>query len=167
MEGGYIEKRGGDRMKHPWHWMRSHIWKLIREDDRRGDSSGTTLFVGKTDSTIEAAPPGWRVLTAANLDEAQSLLARQEIPVVFCDRDFPGVDWKRAIRLLAGSRSHPSVVLLTSAGRPPGWDEVAAAGGYDILREPVTVEVLERTLRSARSHWRSRRALESESRRGL
>jgi len=153
-------------MRNPWQWLRAHASKLSSASgDQPGQWTGTTLVLGTFCEVNAVAAAGWRVIEAANLDEAQSMLAREEIPVVLCERDAPGADWKHAVRALAGSQGHPSVVLLTSTGPQPRWDEVAAAGGYDVLREPVTAELLERTLRSARSHWRSQRALESEPRR--
>lgn len=124
----------------------------------------TALMLGEPAGLEEGRPAGWRVLPASSLEEAQVLLAREEISVVLYERDAPGVDWQRAIRLLAASPCQPSVVLLARPGRQPRWDEVAAAGGYDLLPEPVSAGALERTMRSAQSHWRSRRALESASR---
>jgi DNA-binding NtrC family response regulator len=153
-------------MKNPWGWLQTHISsRLGGRAARANESGGTALILGKPAGFAGAAPAGWRVLPAAGLDEAQVLLARQEIPVVLCEREAPGIDWKRAVGLLASSRCHPSVVLLAPAGRKPRWDEVAAAGGYDVLPEPLDADALERTMRSAQRHWRNRRALESASQR--
>jgi|SRR5581483_3705260 len=153
-------------MNNPLRWFETHISSVFcRADAQSGHCSGTALILGRPAGFATAAPPGWRVLPAAGLDEAQVLLARQEIPVVLCEREAPGIDWKRAVGLLASSRCHPSVVLLAPAGRQPRWNEVAAAGGYDVLAEPLDADALERTMRSAQRHWQSRRALESASQR--
>jgi len=148
----------------PFGWLKTHISIALGSSHSRTPRSiGTALVLGSPAGFATAAPAGWRVLPAATLDEAQVLLARQEIPVVLCEREAPGIDWKRAVGLLAASPCHPSVVLLASPGRQPRWDEVTAAGGYDVLPEPVTADRLGRTMRSAQSHWRSRRALEASS----
>lgn len=149
-------------MKNPWRWMRSYMTRLVRPSPVIS-FAGTALVLGGSREMIPAAPEGWRLLPVRTMEEAGSLLDRQDVPVVLFDRETPG-DWRRAVRSLAASRSHPSIVLLAPAGQQPGWDAVAAAGGYDILRKPVDAAALERTLRSARSHWRSRRALELASR---
>lgn len=151
-------------MKDPWQWIQTHVSRLRRSSaGRTVPLKGTALLLGTSRSV--PAPEGWRFLTVATVDEAESVLAGQEVPVVLYDRDVFNADWKRAVHRLAGSHGHPSVVLVASAGNQPGWDEVAAAGGYDVLREPVCAEALERTLRAASSHWRNRREIETESRR--
>ena len=159
----YVEK-WGEAVNGPLRWLKMHISNALGSPSSGAPRSiGTALVLGSPAGFAAAAPAGWRVLPAATLDEAQVLLARQEIPVVLCEREAPGIDWKRAVGLLAASPCHPSVVLLASAGRQPRWDEVTAAGGYDVLPEPVTPDLLRRTMRSAQSHWRSRRALEASS----
>lgn len=152
-------------MKNPLRWLETHISDVLGISVAAAPFRGTALVLGKPTGFAGAAPAGWRVVPAGSLDEAQVLLTRQEIPVVLYEREASGIDWKRAVRLLAGLPCHPSVVVLAPVGRRPAWDEVTAAGGYDVLTEPVNGPVLARTMRSAQSHWRSRRALESASRR--
>ncbi|MBZ5580400.1 MAG: hypothetical protein LAP40_27925 [Acidobacteriia bacterium] len=134
-------------------WLGS--WIFFR--CRRRDVRPVALMLG----VAGVEPPGWRVVLAATLDEAQALLAREEIPVVLCESAATGADWKRAVHLLAAAPCHPSVVLLSPPPHPPLWIEVTAAGGYDVLCEPVSAAALDHAIRSATSHWRSRRAIEA------
>jgi hypothetical protein len=121
-------------------------------------------LLGQPAHLAGAKPSGWRVLVAANLEQARLLLAREEIPVVLCEPCAAGMDWRCAIALLAATPSHPSIVLLTPAWPRPAWKEVTAAGGYEVMAEPWNAEALERTMRSARADWHSRRELESAPR---
>ena len=120
------------------------------------------LILGKRAGVGADEPPGWRLVSADTLDEAQSVLAREEIPIVFCEAGASGLDWRRTVRLLAAAPCHPSVILLSPASRRPLWNEVTAVGGYDVLHEPLSADALDHVIRSATSHWRSRRALELE-----
>ena len=132
-----------------------------RSRSPRAAVAGTVLLLGNEAALAGAKLSGWRILVAANMEQARQLLARGDIAVVLCELGAVRMDWKGALRLLAATPSHPSILLMTPAGKRPAWSEVAAAGGYDLVSEPPDAELLDRTLRSARVHWRSRRALES------
>lgn len=123
--------------------------------------TGTALQVGEIAGLSLLELGGWRVLRAANLDEAQCLLSQQQIPVVLFAQNTPGWEWKRAVRLLAAAPCRPSVLLVAPSPGLPGWEEITAAGGYDVIAEPLSAESLARAIRGAYSHWRSRRALQS------
>ena len=130
-------------MKSIWRRIIGHIFhRTPHQRPRPLPSSGTALLLCKAGDFSEPALTDWQVLRAANLAEAQSLLAREEIPVVLCERDASGVDWKHAVRMLAAAPCRPSVVLLAPPGGQPGWEEVAAVGGYDVITEPVNANSL-------------------------
>ena len=118
-------------------------------------------MLGREDALAGATLAGWRLLMTPSLEQARLFLTRGQISVVLCDPAFAGMDWKRALRLLAGTSSRPSILLLAPPGRRFSWNEVAAAGGYDVVVRPIDVGALERVMRSARAYWLSRRALES------
>jgi AmiR/NasT family two-component response regulator len=105
------------------------------------------------------------MLRARSVEEAEGLLARYEIPVVLYDGDTPGVEWKRAISLLARAHGQPCVVLLSRTRNGHLWEQVTAAGGYDVLRKPLDDEAVSRAVRSGTSHWQNLRALEAARRR--
>ena len=149
-------------MKRIWQRILADIFHVApNPHPRLPPSSGTALLLCKDADFSEPALADCQVLSAANLEEAQSLLAREEIPVVLCERDAAGVDWKYAVRMLAAAPCRPSVLLLAPPGMQPGWEEVTAVGGYDVITEPVNASSLMQAIRSAQSHWRNRRALES------
>ncbi len=104
----------------------------------------------------------WSVCTADTLAEARKLAADYEIAVALCDRDAPGIEWRRAVQELAHTQSHPCVVLLTGTEDWELWEQVTAAGGYDVVRKPVSAETLSRVIGAGISHWRSRQALDAE-----
>lgn len=149
-------------MRNLLRWMITYIGKLL------GVRTGlpprpTVLVLGVPKSVADELSGNWHLFPARSLDEAQLLLSREEIPVVLCEPDSPRADWRGALRRLAGAPCRPNVVLMAATPRQPGWSEVVAAGGYDVLPESANGVALERMLRSAQSHWRSRRALEAGS----
>jgi DNA-binding NtrC family response regulator len=125
------------------------------------DATPAVLIVGEPQTALAAALPDWRFLAAPNLEQAQALLRRTEVPIVLCDQDAPGLDWRRALPALMDAPPRPCVVLLTKSRDCQLWDQVTAAGGYDILRKPLKAEALSGTLKAAFSQWRSARALEA------
>jgi len=126
------------------------------------ESAPTVLIVGDPDAAHVAASPDWRLLFASTLADARRLLENSEIPIVVYDREAPGIDWRLAIPALAGTGSRPRVVLLTRTQDSQLWEQVTAAGGYDVIRKPVSAEKLCRAIRAGVSHWRSSRALEAD-----
>ena len=146
-------------------WLNSIVTNIAGPLHRRprpeDDSFPTVLLVAGPETAAQAASPDWRLLTTSSLAEAERLLGENEVAVALCDRDAPAVDWKRAVPALAGTSSRPCVVLLTNSEDSQLWERVTAAGGYDVLRKPVSAETLARAIRAGISHWRNARALEA------
>jgi DNA-binding NtrC family response regulator len=150
-----------EMMKNLLRWIRR---RLFRKQTGRLPSrrlTGTVLQLGEITGLSLLELGGSRVLKAGNLDEAQWLLSRKEIPVVLFAQNTSLLEWRQAVRLLADASCSPSVLLVATSLRLPGWEEITAAGGYDVITEPVSAEPLARAIRAAYSHWRSRRALQS------
>jgi DNA-binding NtrC family response regulator len=123
--------------------------------------TGTALQLGEIAGLSRLELGGWRVLRAANLEEARLLLGREEVSVVLLEPNTPGVEWRQAVSLLAAAPCRPSVLLVGPPVGHPSWEEITAAGGYDVITEPFRAESLARAVRAACSHWRSRHALQS------
>ena len=117
----------------------------------------TVLFLGKPAALGLMQPTG--LVKVANLGEALFWLNREQIPVVVCDCDGPE-DWRTMVRQLADSRCRPSVILLSAGNAAQVFEQVVAAGGYDVVRKPVPPGMLDHAIRSALAYWRFRCAIE-------
>jgi DNA-binding NtrC family response regulator len=148
-------------MKNLLRWISRRLFRTQTGRLRSGRLTGTVLQLGEIAGLSLLELGGWHVLRAGNLEEAQWLLSREEIPVVLFAQNIPGLEWRQAVGLLAAAPCRPSVLLVAPSPRLPGWEEITAAGGYDVIAEPVSAESLARAMRAAYSHWRSRRALQS------
>ncbi len=134
---------------------------VLRKGSPGEKSLPAVLVVGRPELAAQAAAPDWRLLTAHDLAEAEALSAAHEVAAALCERDSPGVDWKRAVPALAAAPSRPCVMLLTNSEDCGLWDQVTAAGGYDVVRKPVSSETLSRAIGAAIAHWRNARALDA------
>ena len=148
-------------MKRLLRLIRTHFVKMQIRRLQNRRATGTALQVGEIAGLSRLELGGWRVLRAANLEEAQLLLGREEIPVVLCEHNTPGLGWRQAVSLLAAAPCRPSVLLVGPPVGLPGVEEITAAGGYDVISEPLSADSLARAVRGAYSHWRSRHALQS------
>ena len=88
-------------------------------------------------------------------EEARALATQLIAPVIFFDRDWPGVDWKPVVRSLAASPSGTCVVLLSAVSDDYLWQELIRHGGYDVLIKPLKANKVARVVKLARSYWNS------------
>lgn len=106
-----------------------------------------------------AVGEGWSVAVVSSSTEAVDFLSRRPAPVVICDGDLPGEDWRQVISTIA---SQPRVVCVLLASRVVDeylWDEVIKHRGYDVVTKPFKAEELRRAVTFAWSseQWREQR----------
>ena len=91
----------------------------------------------------------WDIVITQTVPEALSLLALHAFPIVLCDRDLPGWDWREALTRIV-ERSPGSCFLLTSRVSDEFlWREVVMLGGYDVVARPLTEHAVTQTLQRA------------------
>ena len=92
---------------------------------------------------------GWEMASAEDLDRGAELLRAKPIPIVVCDRDLPGMDWREAIRTLAAGVDRRCVILASFVADDYLWEEVIHHGGYDILPKPFREDEVIHAIRFA------------------
>jgi len=100
-----------------------------------------------------AADLGWRLSIAGSADEAIQLLGDEPLPLVICDRDLPGDDWRATVARIANRRDVLCVVLASSVVDDYLWDEVIQQRGYDVVSKPFEADQLRRAVTFAWS-WK-------------
>src|SRR5690348_5812655 len=128
-------------------------WKS-RAPSSAGDSKPPLALLVVTASPADRASlrrifetTSWEMLTADNLEQASTLLGARPIPIVLCDRDLPGVDWRQAVRRLADGQSR--VMLTSFVADDYLWDEVIRYGGYDVISKPFREDEVLHTVQFA------------------
>jgi len=91
-----------------------------------------------------AADLGWKLLIAESAEEAIQLLGDEPLPLVICDRDLPGDDWRTTMARIAGRRDVLCVLLASSVVDDYLWDEVIQQRGYDVVSKPFEADQLRR-----------------------
>ena len=133
--------------------------RLGRSSDRRPDCLAVIgLIAGERDRRIldgVCSRNHWSVVFADNCDEARRALDRIEAPVVLCDRDLPGEEWRRVVETLAASPQPSCILLLSKVVDDYLRDAVVGSGGYDVLRKPLREDEVAHAIRLAWSYWNS------------
>jgi DNA-binding response OmpR family regulator len=107
-----------------------------------------------------AVQQGWALFWAHSCDSALSVLSHYTIPIVICDRDLPGEDW-RSVLIRIGAFRQPICILLASCVSDEYlWREVVQHQGFDVLPKPFQPERLIRMVNVAWSWegWMQRRS---------
>ena len=99
----------------------------------------------------------WNVFFADSCDQARSTLDQLQAPVIFCDRDLQGGEWRDLVQVLASSPHRACVILISKVVDDYLWNEVAQKGGYDVLLKPLREEDVVRAIRLAWFYWNSTR----------
>jgi DNA-binding NtrC family response regulator len=96
---------------------------------------------------------GWMLFWAHSCDAAISTLSRYTIPVVICDRDLPGEDWRAMLKRISLFQQPTCILLASSVSDEYLWREVIQHQGYDVLPKPFQPDRLIRMVTSAWT-WR-------------
>lgn len=97
----------------------------------------------------------WGLHFAGTCTEASEAADQLKAPIILCDRDLPGVEWRDAVRVLASSPHRACVILISKVVDDRLWNEVAFRGGYEILAKPLREDDVVRAVKLACSYWNS------------
>lgn len=98
---------------------------------------------------------GWVVHFVDSLAATLAAAASFRVPVILCDRDLLGADWREAVSRLASSSLPTCVILVSRAADGCLWEEVIRSGGYEVLSRPLRPEEVIRVIKLAWSFWNS------------
>ena len=90
-----------------------------------------------------------------SVPEALRLLAGEVFPIVLCDRELPGWDWREVMAKIVECSPRICFLLTSRVSDEYLWREVAMHGGYDVVAKPLEQDVMERTLRRAWYYWKA------------
>lgn len=119
----------------------------------------TVLFIGRysIDSAALAqtlSGTHWAVLHVRTCQEAVALLSTTAIPVVICDEDPFGCDWKTAVHAVTHAPHAAPAIVAATSGDWHLWQEVIDKGGFDMVRKPFRRQRLVAALDLAMEHWK-------------
>ena len=100
----------------------------------------------------------WRLLFADNPCAAKKAVNELRAPVMLCDRDLVGDEWRTTLTDLAASPHRACVILVSAVVDSYLWYEVVRFGGFDVLSKPLREDEVVRTLRLAWSYWETGRS---------
>lgn len=96
-----------------------------------------------------ARQQGWVLFWAHSCDAAIGVLSHCAIPIVICDRDLPGEDWREVLRRIHAFHEPACILLASSVSDEYLWREVVQNQGFDILTKPFQAERLVRMVNLA------------------
>ena len=108
-----------------------------------------------------AADLQWRLTIVGSSAEAIARIGDEAMPLVICDRDLAGEDWRAVVASIAARQDVLCVVLASAVVDDYLWDEVIKQRGYDVVSKPFEADQLRRAVTFAwswkRWHMRSLR----------
>jgi DNA-binding NtrC family response regulator len=94
----------------------------------------------------------WDLAFASAYPEAVDILKGGRAAVIICDRDLPGLDWRKCLEDLAASSPGCPIILTSSVYDEYLWEEVVHRGGYDVLGKPLQEDQAVRAVNLAWSY---------------
>ncbi len=102
-----------------------------------------------------AGAQDWRIGRASSTDEAHALIGVQPTPIVICDSDSNGGDWRNELRRMKNLPAHPCTLLASAVADDYLLQEVLRNHGYDLLPKSAPNEQLIHALKFAWSWARA------------
>jgi DNA-binding NtrC family response regulator len=97
----------------------------------------------------------WKMQFSVTCGDAWSVLEQTKAPIILCDRDIEGAEWRDVVKMMASSTHGACAILLSRVVDDYLWNEVIANGGYDVVPKPLREEDVVRSVRLAWSYWSS------------
>jgi FixJ family two-component response regulator len=97
----------------------------------------------------------WGVQFCGTYQAAIESANRIQAPVILCDRDVTGSEWRHAVQALAASPHGARVILISRVLDDYLWREVGLKGGHDVLSKPLQEDDVVRAVKLAWSYWNS------------
>lgn len=109
--------------------------------------------------SVASISADWDLTVASSCEEAVRRLNGGCYPVIVCDRELPGFDWRDVMEILVRSAKPAACVILISPVNDGFlWQEVIRLGGYDVLSRPLRRERLTHAVNLAWSYWKATKA---------
>jgi len=96
---------------------------------------------------------GFAVIPVSGREQALESLRTRPAPVLISAVDLPDGSWRGLLLALKSLRNPPALVV---AGPPAIWNEVLAAGGFDVLSTPWKPDEVVWTVTAAWHDWMNR-----------
>lgn len=104
----------------------------------------------------------YEVIEAANVQEANALIIREQPDAILCDWRMPGQSGEELLRLLMSGEQtdQPPVIIMTAHGTGPTAITAMQLGAYDFVTKPFDIEEVLATVKRALQHVTLQREIE-------
>lgn len=99
------------------------------------------------------AGPRWALHEVVTLAAATAYLRGNDLSLVLCDADASPDAWKELLRLIAGTRDAPLLIVSSRLADERLWAEALNLGAYDVLAKPFEAAEVIRVLTHAWLRW--------------
>jgi DNA-binding NtrC family response regulator len=134
------------------------LWRSPADRSALGPITVIGLISSEVDRRLLAgicSRSRWNLLFVHTCEEARIALHKLKAPVVLCDRDLPGREWRGTVGDLASSPHRACIILVSGVVDTYLWNEVVRTGGFDVLSKPLREDEVIRAVRLAWSYWNS------------
>ncbi len=99
--------------------------------------------------------PNWKVVHAADCDEAARTIGSRAVAVVVTNEVLPDGTWRDVAHAIGDVRDAPALIVAADGEMP--WGDVVHMGGYDLLTPPLRESHVLWSAASAWHHWMKNR----------
>lgn len=97
--------------------------------------------------------PGWRLFEARDRRRALDCLGQYPVHVVIAETTGKSWGWKSLLSDLRRCVQPPQLLVTSHTADDALWSEVLNFGAYDLLRQPLVRDEVERVVSAARRHF--------------
>jgi DNA-binding NtrC family response regulator len=142
--------------------MADSLWRRVLFPSHRPDGPDVPRVLAITGSIRDQifydnlrARGEWDMVITHSVPQALRLLTGEAFPIVLCDRDLPGWDWREVMARIIETSPRTCFLLTSRVSDEYLWREVAMHGGYDVVAMPLEEGTVEHTLRRAWYYWKA------------
>jgi len=95
----------------------------------------------------------WALFKADSPSVAGSILHRQDVSVVLCERDLKPGTWTDLLDHIKDWQRSPSLIVTSRVADERLWAEAINLGAWDVLAKPFDRTEVLRSVKSAWQHW--------------
>jgi CheY-like chemotaxis protein len=142
--------------------MAESLWRRILFPSHRPDRPEVprvlVITVSAWDQTFYRslrAQGEWDMVITQSVPDALGLLTTEAFPIVLCDRDLPGWDWREVLTRIVESSPRSCFLLTSRVSDEYLWREVVMHGGYDVVAKPLADRIVIQSLQRAWYYWKT------------
>jgi len=105
----------------------------------------------------------WALSKTATVRSTVTIIRKTSFPIVVCERDLPDGSWKDMLAEMGRLPDAPYLIVTSRFADDYLWAEALDMGAYDVLKKPLEIAEVARSLGVAWLHWNYRHEIAAKT----